>query len=686
MTSVALAVALTFWVLRFTRRLWPPGGAHTEVRVLGTYSPVLSWIKYQRLRLAGRFAVRQWWLALPRASLLELTLVTLWAVWVGRVYLNFDPMRWLPGGDWALNLEGYFPWTWLAECGTCVLWNGSLNGGAPAFVELVAAVLHPVWIVAITLFGVVNASKVAVIAGLAMAGWAQWWLAKSLRLGLVARLWSAGLIVVGGHLAGRLDNGLVEELFPLGAASLAMAAGLDLALTGRRRAVALFGVLLGLSMLSGQAYMQVGLVACLLPCLAVFAFTGRGQRRPVLRSLLVAAGIGLLISSVLWVPLLHFWPNFSKPTSDPTWVDMQSLELLVLNLVIADRGFYEALRAAGLPGSPAWFANYIGWVPLLLAVVGLRAAPRRWLRVVAFAVGGTVLVYLVGSAVLLKWLVPVVPGAVLSLRTPSVMTGLAVPLIVWLAAMGVDALWRLRWPQVVLRLDTPLGPALSLRWLLLVPLLWSVRSAHQAAQQYMALVEAPVPFYSLIGSTGLAGRQWVSVPFGESELVVVALQSGLKVTDVVRPWFWKEQGLPAKHLEFTRQATDGDRQVPVLGLYTYTYPDSYYARVQNDTSIQPCDARAVGGHITVTCTTAAAGELVVLENAWSGWRVWRDGRPARLRPGQWLSTDAPAGEHRFEFRYFPWDVPLGVGLSLVGVGWAAWLWRRPRRRMVLART
>jgi hypothetical protein len=202
----------------------------------------------------------------------------------------------------------------------------------------------------------------------------------------------------------------------------------------------------------------------------------------------------------------------------------------------------------------------------------------------------------------------------------------------------------------------------------------------------MALVEAPEDFYGLIGSTQLAGKQWLGVPFGESELVVVALQSNLKVTDVVRPWHWKEKEVPAKHFEFTRHASENDNQAPVLGLYTQTHPDIQYAGVRSDGGLQPCAATAVGGRIDVTCTTASAGELVVMENAWSGWRVWRDGHPAGLLPGQWLSTAALAGEHRYEFRYHPWDVPLGMVLSLLGVAWAAWLWLRPRQRRAAAGT
>jgi hypothetical protein len=670
--TVAVALVLTFGLVRYSRRLWPPDGARAQVRFFGTYSPVMTWLTYRRWLNRPMDVARQWWRVLPRATLLELAAIVVWAAWVGRIYLTLDTMRWLPGGDWALNLEGYFPWTWFSQCGLCVLWNGSINGGSPAFVELVAAVLHPVWIVSILLYGVVNASKVAVVAAFVMAGWAQWWLAKTLRLGMVTRLWSAALVVVGGHLAGRLDNGLVEELFPLSAASLALAAAFYLAVTGRRRAVALFGITLGLSLLSGLSYYQIGLIVCIFPGLLFFCFTSRLQRRPLLKSFIVGGLIGVLISSVLLVPLLHFWPNFVKPTSDPSYVNMQPLAQLVSNLVIADRGYYGTLESLGLPGSAAWFANYIGWLPLLLAVVGLRVAPRRWLPVVLFAVSGIILVYLMGSALLLKWAAPYFP-AVLNLRTPSVMTGLAVPLIVLLAAIGLNAIWNLNWPGLLLKLSNQSSPMVSLRWVLLVPLLWSVRSAYDSAKQYFALVDAPLENYAVIGSTGLAGKQWIELPYGEAFLNVVGLQSGLKQTNVLRPWDWRDRTAPDPYSELTRQQPAGDSQTAQFGLYYVKHPDVNYASITQAAGPVACDGSSLGGNIDVTCQSNADGQLTVMENAWSGWQVWRDGVKVQLTPGRWLSTYAPAGIHHYIFRYLPWDVALGALLAIVGVVWAAWL-------------
>jgi hypothetical protein len=48
---------------------------------------------------------------------------------------------------------------------------------------------------------------------------------------------------------------------------------------------------------------------------------------------------------------------------------------------------------------------------------------------------------------------------------------------------------------------------------------------------------------------------------------------------------------------------------------------------------------------------------------------------ALQKEGDWLATQAPAGDHAYQFRYRPWDAVLGTVLTLVGVVLAVILWR-----------
>jgi uncharacterized membrane protein YfhO len=80
------------------------------------------------------------------------------------------------------------------------------------------------------------------------------------------------------------------------------------------------------------------------------------------------------------------------------------------------------------------------------------------------------------------------------------------------------------------------------------------------------------------------------------------------------------------------------------------------------------------------CNNPTAGTLVVKENNWTGWRATLDTQPVSLKHDDWLSISLPAGEHQISFRYRPWDVPLGIGLSLLGIILSIVLWVKKESR------
>jgi len=99
-----------------------------------------------------------------------------------------------------------------------------------------------------------------------------------------------------------------------------------------------------------------------------------------------------------------------------------------------------------------------------------------------------------------------------------------------------------------------------------------------------------------------------------------------------------------------------------------------------DTELQkiPCSATASGGDIDVECATNSSGKLIVTENSWTGWQANRDGIPIALDANRWLSVEAPAGSHHYEFRYRPWDVWVGLLLTLIGIVLCVrWWFRSP---------
>ncbi|MEJ2562607.1 MAG: hypothetical protein P8Z42_07940, partial [Anaerolineales bacterium] len=157
--------------------------------------------------------------------------------------------------------------------------------------------------------------------------------------------------------------------------------------------------------------------------------------------------------------------------------------------------------------------------------------------------------------------------------------------------------------------------------------------------------------------------QWVEPPFGEHHYIEAAISMGLKLSPGMRPWNWKDRPFPLAKLEASRPGPPPDPATLVgeadgIPIYEREYVN--YAAVTSPEGDQVCEAVGSGGFIQVTCNNPAPGELVVQENTWSGWRAWRDGERVELIGDEWLQVEAPAGRHLYEFRYLPWDAPLGL--------------------------
>ncbi len=621
------------------------------------------------------------WPRVAWSSLAELGLISAWAAWVGRSYLNLNPTAWPWGNEFPMGIQSHYAWALLKRCGSCALWNGLVNGGAPAFVDLHGAVLHPLVIASTLLWGPINGAKITLVGSLAMAGLAQWWLARVLRLGRAARLWSAGLAVVGGHLAGRMDAGLVALVLSTAATSLVIPPGLQLALTGSRRAVVGLAVALALALVAGQGYLQLGLLLGVAPAFSLFLFDERLRLRPIWRDFALAGVLALLLAGVFLVPLAHFWPNFAKDV-DPQFASAQSPEYVPLNLVIGDPEFYRGTALHKI-AYPYLYMSYIGWLPVLLALVGLRLVPRSGRLVVAFLLLAAALVWLTSSPVAWHFWARLLPSLAAGVRYPSLIAGLAVAPVLGLAAWGLDQLLGLPWPE--LALTAPGGESSLLRlklwWLILpVPLAWSIVSAYRFGEPYLRTVTLP-DVHPVIEALRTATAEWVLPPFGEHFWVPLAFDDGLKTTMTVRPWHWKDRQPPQPRRQAARQEIDALGAVPlrqVEGLSIVEYPGNEYAVLDTGVRRIPYRATATGGFIEVDGEAEVAGTLIVQENQWSGWQATCDGRPLPLRPGPWLSVAAPAGRHRFTFRYRPWDVPVGLAATALGMGLATWLWfRRP---------
>jgi hypothetical protein len=614
----------------------------------------------------------------------ELLLIAIWTLVITVPYLDLDEMRVPVGREYLSAILSHHVWTRALECGWCALWNGSVRGGFPAFVDVHGSMLYPPVIVMTLLFGVVNGSKLVLVLAFGMCGLAQWWLARVLELGPVARVWSACMAVAAGRMAGVLELGAFGVAVSIAACALVLPPLMATIRTGSRRSAVLLGAALGLAALAGQGYMQIGL-AFALPA-ALIGFMGRPNFGLVARRLALAGLLAILIAAPFIVPFAHFLPQFAKHI-DPNFASTQPFAFVPLNLVIDDPSFYINDSLKKLP-FPSLYVNYIGWIPVLLALWGLtlgRIGDER--RTIGLLAALAVVPLWIASAGPLAWLANNVPIRWLAeqfagIRHPPQIAVLAITPLLALAALAIDRLVvaTAGWATVaVSRRDTASRPVLVVsRWLLAIPLLAALANARSFGTNWIATQQLIPEIPRLVESLRTRDFQWVEAPFGEQAYMERAISMGLKLSHGYQTWQWKDRPPPEPIIQALRVGEPPDMtQVGVVeGVPVWVaQPDREYATIMvEDGSQAVCFGRGNGGNIDVGCPRPYSGVLTVKENNWSGWKAWIDGRPAALEAGRWLAVKVPPGGRTIQFRYHPWDVPLGLLLCVLGIALAVHQW------------
>ena len=626
------------------------------------------WVKHQALDLK-----------ISPLSLIELGLITAWAFWVGRDFLNFDPSAIPHGGDFSLTIQPNTIWKLLSQCGPCMLWNGSMNGGFPTFAETHSAFLHPLVVATTLIWGALNGAKITLILSLAMAGWAQWWIARSLNLGPIARLWSAGMAVVGGHLAGRMELGLLGIVFSTASCSLVIAAGVNLAIKRQRSSMVALAITLSLAILSGQGYAQVGLLFGIFPAFAIFTLNQNLKPNRQFKQFVLAIMLALLICGILLVPTLNFMPNFGKE-ADITFRAAQPMGYTILNLIIRDIPFFHN-ESLGKVLFPAIYINYIGWPAIILAVSALWLTPTKKRKPLAFFALAFILVLILSSKELVLFLSVKIPAVMGMYRYPPLVAGLLVPLVLSMAALSLDRLTRITWPKLPLENQKGSRHQIPIILILLaIPLSLNLINAYRFGQSWLTLREISPDFQQLGSAIPNPGSGWIQALSNPHHWTLELIEDGHKVTNVFRPWHWKHrQNPPPSYRAFSPQEEieTGEIITMVDEIRVVEYSDVFYAYIQSGVDeFIPCTADSRGGFIDVHCSTQKPGRLILRENTYPGWLAYRDGEKIELVGENDIEVVAPQGDHHYTFRYFPIDVLLGFSLTLIGIGLSIAILRR----------
>ncbi|MCD6401805.1 MAG: hypothetical protein J7L73_07735, partial [Anaerolineales bacterium] len=626
---------------------------------------ILRWKKFISPSTRENIDHRVWW-----KPVLEIFILLIWAMWIGRDYLNLNSHIVPAGREFGSVVQANHLWTRFETCGWCALWDGSERGGFPAFVDPYASALNPIVIITTLIFGVVNGVKVALIIALWIAGIAQWWLGDALKLKTIPRMWGAMMVMVAGHLAGRMELGVFSMVLSTAIGSLTFASAILLTKTGEKRYVVWFAVILALFATAGQGYMQIGWLLTL-PVYLILIFNPQGKAKAIWKKFSIALGLGALLAAPFLVPFLHFFPNLIKDF-DPAFKSGQPLGYYLLNLLIDDHHFYLTTELGKLP-YPYLYTMYIGWIPLLLALLTVRFHSKEdspWLWFMATTAG---LALFIGSTMPLRWLHPLIPGLG-ALRYAPVIGGLAITPLIALAAYALDKLLVLNYPELKLFATKTLQRPVfifSLKWLWLVPLLLALRSGYNFSQEWLYTRPIDHEVYRLLENLKTPSLAWVEPPFGEHFYIEPAVSMGLKLSPGIMPWRWRERDFPNPSLEAKRdEPPPGDIKhiATINGVAIYAHADTPYAAVVQGEEQSICQSSGLGGRLNVVCDSPySSGTLTLRENTWSGWFAWVDGEPTQLIGEKWLETTALPGKRTYRFEYRPWDVPLGIFFMLLGL-------------------
>jgi hypothetical protein len=631
-----------------------------------------------RGKIMNIFGANQKQLRLFKKPLIEYTLeilpLILLSYFIAAPYLDFRPNYYPNGYEYMLVTVSHYVWNLVPQCGTCVFWNGLLNGGMPAFAELHGAVLQPLVIITTLIWGVINGSKIIVFVCLIISGISLWWFAKELEVGRLSRIWISLFGVVGGHLIGRLESGNVVLVLSITFASLLFPMVLRLNKQPTNRRIALLAVIMALTWLSGQGYIQLGVVLGWFPAFLWLLYED-GKKK---QEKWIAFGKSLLISGllcgILFLPAALFIRNMDKMAMTD-FRNLQPMRYLPLNLVIGDP---DLLRQTylGMDTFPYAHINFIDWTPVIFAIIaGYFVFLRSNKRIYAAIYLSILLAMAISSRELYQFLTVYFPS-LMKLRAMSVSSSLMVPPILVMAAWGLDRLLDLEWPKIA-KHDNQNGEkvkSVSLKWLFLIPILvLSFRNIVPFDKNYINVHKVEIPEEELAFAR-LNDSQWVNPPY---DWLPILLDENRKVIVGDRAWVWKDRERLFGYIGFMNNpGNDVEIVSHEENFDVVKRPDELYASVKTDDALIKCEAVSLGGNINVTCDTPSQGILTVLDYQYSGWYAWVDGQPQPLLGGDWLSVNAPSGKHDYSFRYRPWDVYVGALISLMGVGTIIWLWRK----------
>jgi hypothetical protein len=326
--------------------------------------------------------ILRWWVLVGEWGFLA-AVVTVFCL----KFLDMSPNRILFGNEYEVFASlDFVVMNSLRALGQFPLWNFFIRTGQPLMADPFLHIYNPVSTLPILIWGVVNGFKIGILLSFILAAIGQWLLAWTLGLNRVARIWTALLYSFNGQAPAHFLQGQYD--FALGYAWIPFVfAGVVLVLrTRQRKYVVLTAFAATFLFFSGNVYYSffMALVLALLTIgilIIIGVFRNKGSDWRALTPLPAVAILVVGLTALQFLPMLEFWPHFSKQ-GDPELRTSQPLPEIIEDFVSTspDRPSARDVLA------PYDYYGYIGLVPFLGAALAMGAWWRGWRKeILAFS-------------------------------------------------------------------------------------------------------------------------------------------------------------------------------------------------------------------------------------------------------------------------------------------------------------
>lgn len=588
------------------------------------------------------------------------------------------------GNEYARSMHSFYTWDYLMTCGECAWWS-NIIGGYPNFAEMFGSFVHPISFINSMIWGAVTGSSMTVAMSYLLIMFAGWWFAYELKVHVIARIWYAIAVMLGGHMMCRLEIGSIGLPLSIAAAWLFIISMISYIHSPSRTRALVVSICAGSLLLAGQGYMQLAIVLSL-PLWAWYAYTQNlfERHRFVWRDAAWVTVIALFMAAPIYVSSAFTSGLYWKETELSNKFDMPISKILI-NLLIDD---FDVVRSDIYNNFafPYAYGTYIGITSFVFAIAGYH-----WLNDSRYKLLYRTFAILSACAAILAsgypktWMIELqiqpFSDFAAGVRYIILFNSFVALGILTLAMFGIHGLLTTKmidWPPFLQRFKI-----VPIKVIVVVVLLVSnVQSMYQFGSNWLIEVDQ----YPSTTATFMEDIKELPVGYimGPDWMVIPFMSHNIKISEMIFSWRFVEFKFPPAAYVLTNEPPSANWEVIKAYdggwiLYRTNDPASVYAQVTPPKG-RPTTCQvdyALAGKVDLTCTTDEGGKLVVLEHDMPEWRATVNNQVVQPSVGTgWITLNIPAGTTTIQLRYQPWYIipslivgMLGWSLAIGGIIW-----------------